>query len=105
MKQFFRGKSYLSSNRKSLAEAAARGEDVSRNYFLFELASDLDEAAVQLCRKHTVVPVAAINTFRYTMAHRDEVKGPEEDAARLKKIGVEYYQIDSRYDYLFPVRL
>jgi hypothetical protein len=86
---------------RSLAEAVAGGEDVSRNYFLFELASELDEAAVQLCRKHNVAPVAAINTFRYIMAHRDEVKGPAEDAARLKKIGVEYYQIDSRYDYLF----
>jgi glycerophosphoryl diester phosphodiesterase len=101
VKQFFRGKSWLSSNRKSLADAVARGEDVSKNYFLFELASELDETALQLCGKHNVVPVAAINTFRYTMAHRDEAKGPEEDAARLKKIGVQYYQIDSRYDYLF----
>jgi glycerophosphoryl diester phosphodiesterase len=104
LKQVFRGKCYLSSNRKSLSEAVSKGEAVAQNYFLFELASDLNEPSLELCRRHNVTPVAAINTFRYTMAGRDEVKGPEEDAARLKKMGVEYYQIDSRYDYLFPDR-
>ena len=78
-----------------------RGEDVARNYFLFELGSELHEPSLELCRKHGVTPVAAINTFRYTMAKRDETKGPEEDVARLKKLGVLDYQIDSRYDYLF----
>ncbi|BDC52233.1 hypothetical protein F183_A45480 [Bryobacterales bacterium F-183] len=92
---------FQSSNRKSLAEAVARGEDVANRRFLFELASELDEEALALCRKHGVTPVAAINTFRYTMAKRDEWKGPEEDAARLKKLGVLHYQIDSRYDPLF----
>lgn len=101
LKRVFRGKCRLSSNRKSLREAVARGEDVAGNYFLFELAGILDEETIGLCRKHNVTPVAAINTFRYTEAKRDEVKGPEEDAARLKKLGVEHYQIDSRYDYLF----
>jgi hypothetical protein len=101
LKTVFRGKCFLSSNRKSLSEAVARGEAVERDYFLFELASDLNGASLELCRRHEVTPVAAINTFRYTMARRDEVKGPEEDAARLKKMGVEHYQIDSRYEYLF----
>lgn len=92
---------YCSSNRISLQKAVARGEDVRSRYFLFELASDLDDTAVQLCRKHGVTAVAAINTFRYTQAKRDEQKGPEEDAARLKKLGVKVYQIDSRYETLF----
>jgi glycerophosphoryl diester phosphodiesterase len=104
LKQIFRGKCYLSANRKSLSEAVSGGEAVARNYFLFELASDMNESSLELCRRHNVTPVAAINTFRYTMASRDEVKGPEEDAARLKKMGVEHYQIDSRYDYLFAER-
>jgi glycerophosphoryl diester phosphodiesterase len=101
VKSFFEGKSYLSSNRKSLAEAVSRGEAVAAKYFLFELGSELDGTALDLCRKHDVTPVAAINTFRYTMAGRDETKGPEEDVARLKKLGVLHYQIDSRYDHLF----
>ena len=40
---------------------------------------DLDAGTVALCRKLQVVPVAAINTFRYTMAGRDETRGPVED--------------------------
>jgi hypothetical protein len=45
--------------------------------------------------------VAAINTFRYTMAKRDEWKGAEEDATRMKQLGVTYFQIDSMYEKLF----
>lgn len=95
---------YRSANRARLGEAIAAGEDVRSRYFLFELASELDEDAFDLCRKSGVTAVAAINTFRYTLAKRDEQKGPEEDAARLKKLGVKYYQIDSRYDTLFAKR-
>lgn len=99
--QIFGGECFQSSNRKTLAEAVARGEDVKSRRFLFELASDLDAEALALCRKHDVTPVAAINTFRYTMAKRDEWQGPKEDAQRLRQLGVLHYQIDSRYEPLF----
>ncbi len=92
---------YRSADRKSLKEAIAAGEDVKSRRILFELASVLDEEALELARKNGVVAIAAINTFRYTMANRDEEQGPAEDAARLKKLGVTHYQIDSRYDHLF----
>ncbi len=92
---------YLSADRNRLKAAIAAGEDVGSRRFLFELASVLDEDALELASKHHVVAAAGINTFRYTMAKRDEEQGPTEDAARLKKLGVTHYQIDSRYDYLF----
>lgn len=92
---------YRSCNRKSLNEAIARDEDVKSRYFLFELASELNAESYSLCQKSGVTAVAAINTFRYTMAKRDEWNGPAEDAARLKKEGVKHYQIDSRYERLF----
>lgn len=92
---------YLSADRKRLKDAIAAGEDVRSRRFLFELASVLDEEALELAKKNQVVAVAGINTFRYTMANRDEEQGPAEDAARLKKLGVTHYQIDSRYDHLF----
>jgi hypothetical protein len=101
VKPLFDGRVMVSANRKSLADAAQRGEAVDREYFLFELGSDLDSDAVSLCRKLKVVPVAAINTFRYTMAKRDETTGPAEDVAKLRRIGVMHYQIDSRYEGLF----
>lgn len=94
-------KCFQSANATRLREAIGRGEDVKSRYFLFELASELSPETFALCQKHGVTPVAAINTFRYTMAKRDEWKGPEEDATRLKSLGVRHYQIDSRYDSLF----
>lgn len=101
IKPLFDGRVMVSANRKALAAAAERGENVRHDYFLFELGSDLDEDAVALCRKLQVVPVAAINTFRYTMAKRDATLGPAEDVAKLRRLGVSYYQIDSRYEGLF----
>lgn len=92
---------YQSCNRTSLRQAVERGEDVKSRYFLFELASDLNAESFELCHKTGVVPVAAINTFRYTMSKRDEWKGAEEDAAKMKALGVRHYQIDSRYEALF----
>lgn len=101
LKRFFRGRCRLSSTRATLREAVARGEDVAANYFLFELGSVLDEEAMELCRARGVVPVAAINAFRYAEAGRDERQGADEDVARLKRLGVTHYQIDSRYKNLF----
>lgn len=63
------------ANRKALDAAAAAGEDVAGRYFLFELGSDLGAESYALARKLNVTPVAAINTFRYTMAKRDEWEG------------------------------
>jgi len=97
VKPLFDGKVMVSVSRQSLREAADKGDNVSRDYFLFELGSDLKQESYDLCRQLKVVPVAAINTFRYTMAKRDEWEGPKEDIAALRKLGVAHYQIDSRY--------
>jgi len=91
-----------SINSANLAKALAAGEDVASRYYLFELASDITPATVALCRKAGIPCVAAINTFRYTMAKRDEWEGPKEDAGRLLALGVTHFQIDSRYGTLFP---
>lgn len=98
---FLGPKCFQSANTARLQAAIGRGEDVKSRYFLFELASELSPETFALCRRYGVTPVAGINTFRYTMAKRDEWKGPEEDATRLKALGVRHYQIDSRYDGLF----
>lgn len=87
--------------RQSLAAALASGRDVRDEYYLFELASVLDKRSVELCRKAEIPAVAAVNTFRYIIEKRDPQKGAEEDVARMKQLGVTYYQIDSRYESLF----
>lgn len=101
VRPFFDGKVMVSVNRKALHDAAEAGEPVAQRYFLFELGSELDTQAVALARKLQVTPVAAINTFRYTMAKRDEWEGPKEDIHRLRGLGVKDYQVDSRYEPLF----
>jgi glycerophosphoryl diester phosphodiesterase len=93
---------YRSLNTRALKEAIARGEDVKKaRSYLFEIASNLTQESFELCQASGIPAVAAINTFRYTQTKRDETKGAEEDVARLKKLGVRYYQIDSRYEGLF----
>jgi glycerophosphoryl diester phosphodiesterase len=101
VRPFFDGKVMVSVNRKALQAAADAGEPVAERYFLFELGSDIDQQAFDLARKLKVAPVAAINTFRYTMAKRDEWEGPKEDIKRLRALGVKDYQVDSRYEPLF----
>lgn len=101
VRPLFDGKVRVSVNRQTLRTAMEAREPVADRYFLFELGSDLDQATADLARQHKVSPVAAINTFRYTMAKRDEWEGPKEDIARLRRTGVTDYQVDSRYEPLF----
>jgi hypothetical protein len=101
VKPLFEGRVMVSANRKDLRAASEQGQAVNKEYFLFELGSDLDAEAVSLCRSLKVIPVAAINTFRYTMAKRDEWNGPAEDVKKLRGLGVTDFQVDSRYEKLF----
>ena len=101
VKPLFEGRVMVSANRSDLRAYAGQGQNVSREYFLFELGSELKEESVALCRQLQVKPVAAINTFRYTIAKRDEWIGPAEDVAKLKRLGVTDFQVDSRYEPLF----
>ncbi|MCZ2153689.1 MAG: glycerophosphodiester phosphodiesterase family protein [Bryobacterales bacterium] len=93
-----------SANLARLQAAIERGGDIGSRYFFFELANEIRPETVALCHKLSVTPVAAINTFRYAMASRDEWLGPREDAARAKKIGIRHFQIDSRYEEFFRTR-
>lgn len=86
------------ANRAALAAAVQRGEPVAQRYFLFEIASVMNEESVALARKHGVMPVAAINTFRYKQAGVDDHQGAQADATRLLALGVRHFQLDSIYD-------
>jgi glycerophosphoryl diester phosphodiesterase len=102
-KAFFRGKAMLAADRNSLRTALTQGEDVARHYFLFELADSLDEETIRWAEGLGVPVVAAVNTFRYEMRGRDHLRAAKEDIARLRRLGVTIYQIDSIYDqWLLP---
>lgn len=97
-KQYFHGKARLAAGRSELREAHERGEDVARNYYLFELAETLDQETVRWASSLGVLVVAAVNTFRYQMLGRDHWTAAEQDIRRLRGYGVTCYQIDSIYD-------
>ena len=99
-KSFFKGKLWLSANRKELQAFIAASEPVDKLYFLFELGSVLDAPTVALCHSHNVVPVAALNTFRYEIEKIDHFAGARRDISKLKPLGVTHFQIDSIYDSL-----
>lgn len=80
--------------------AIARGDDMAKRYFYFEQAAVIDKASVDLAHQHGMVAAAAMNTFRYKMAGRDEEQGPKEDFLRASAMGVRHYQMDSRHEYL-----
>ena len=101
VKPLFDDRVMVSANSKELRTYIDQGHAVAKDYFLFELGSNLDAPTVALCRDTEVVPVAAINTFRYTMAKRDGTTGPAEDVKKLREMGVVDYQVDSRYEGLF----
>ncbi len=97
----FDGAVTVSINAQELAAQRDEAAMLAQRHFLFDLASTLDEPTLNLARSLHVPAVAAINTFRYTMAKRDEESGPAEDAKKLIALGVTAFQIDSRYRKLF----
>jgi len=94
---YFTGKARVGLSRRRLREAVARGEDVTKRYFLFEHGRDLDAETVQWARQLGVPVVPSVNINHYAGAgnHREEAK---RDIVRLLDLGVTEFQIDSIYD-------
>jgi hypothetical protein len=92
----FLDKARIGVNREKLAAAIARDEDVGKRYFLFAHAQEIDDEVVALCREHKVLVVPSINTFHYPAD--EHLERADADIARLKKLGVTHFQIDSVYE-------
>lgn len=83
-------------NPRKLVDHVAGGEDVGRRYFLFAHSKDFDQEAFELARSRGVDVVPAINTFHYPA--ETNLQDAAADIARLKKLGVTRFQIDSVYE-------
>lgn len=94
---WFRGKARVGVDRAQLREAAERGEDVARLYFLFEHGRDLDAEAVEYAQSLDVPVVPSINIFHYEDLP-DHMAAAEADVRRMLAVGVVEFQIDSPYD-------
>ena len=93
---WFLDKAKIGVNREKLEASVKRGEDVARRYYLFSHAKGIDAETVNFCRQHGVIIVPSINTFHYPPEEHLELAAA--DIARLKKLGVTYFQIDSVYE-------
>lgn len=95
-KDVFLGKAKVGIDREKLEAAVKRGEDVAGRYFLFEHGRTLDAETVELAQKHGVTVVPSVNDFHYLSPKHEEMAA--RDIARLKKLGVTHFQIDSVYE-------
>jgi glycerophosphoryl diester phosphodiesterase len=92
----FKGKARISISREELERKLASGEDVSRDYFLFEHGTSLDAAGIALGKNAGIPVVASINDDHY--AGRPHMMAAHADIVRLHDLGLTYFQIDSPYD-------
>ncbi len=83
-------------NPQKLVDHVAGGEDVKRRYFLFGHSRDFESEAIELARSRGVDVVPSINTFHYPAA--THLEGAAAAIERLKKQGIDCFQIDSVYE-------
>jgi hypothetical protein len=98
---FAAGGAKISRSVNQLKKEVEAGRDVAVDRYLFELAGSWETSWLPFAKQHKLDAVAAVNTFRYRMAKRDDWEGPKEDIARLLGLGVDAFQIDGRYRPLF----
>jgi hypothetical protein len=96
-RNYFRGKARVGLPAKALTEAAGRGEEVGKLYFLFEHGRDLDDETVAWAQQLGVPVVPSVNIFHYADL-ADHFKAAQADIVRLRRRGVTEFQIDSVYD-------
>jgi glycerophosphoryl diester phosphodiesterase len=95
-RKVFLGRAKIGVNPQKLVDHVAGGEDVKRRYFLFGHSRDFESEAIELARSRDVDVVPAINTFHYPAA--THLEGATADIERLKKLGIDCFQIDSVYE-------
>ncbi len=98
-KGYYKGKLRISLQREGLRKAIAADEDVSELYFLFDGSKKIDAETIRLAREADVPIVAAINRHHYR--GDDAMPQAHSDIARMQRLGIRTFQIDSIYDRWF----
>jgi glycerophosphoryl diester phosphodiesterase len=98
-REYFKGKARISIGVAELQKRLDAGEDLSKTYFLFDHGLTLDERRVALAGRAAIPVVVSINEFHYAYVHSpDPMAAAHADVERARKLGVQYFQIDSVYD-------
>jgi glycerophosphoryl diester phosphodiesterase len=93
---YFKGKARVSIGEAELEKKLAAGEDVARDYFLFEHGTTLDAQGIALAKQAGIPAVVSINAEHY--AGTNHMLAAHADIERLLPLGVTDFQIDSDYD-------
>jgi hypothetical protein len=97
----FKGKARVAATGAQLRVLAAQGEPVGKRFFLFEWGN-MGEDTVRWAQSQGIPVVPSINTFHY--ANNRPMERGSADIARLRKLGVSEFQIDSVYDLSFRLK-
>jgi glycerophosphoryl diester phosphodiesterase len=100
-RQYFLGKAKVGATAERIRQMQSEGKDVAREMYVFEWGVTIQESDVGWAQENGVLVVPSINTFHYPRFGKDPIADAGKDIARLKKAGVEYYQIDSVYEQYF----
>jgi len=93
---YFKGKARISIGEAALEKKVAAGEDLSRDYFLFEHGTTLDAKGVALARQAGIPAVVSVNADHYR--GKNQMEAAHADIERARRLGVTDFQIDSDYD-------
>ena len=93
---FFTGKVKLSCTRQQLQDNMLKPGFNPRDYYLF--SKKISKEDLEWSKKHGILAVGAINAWAFK---GDVIKEAQEEADKLKEAGVNYYQIDSVFGFLF----
>jgi glycerophosphoryl diester phosphodiesterase len=94
---YFTGKVKLSCTRQQLEDNMLKPDFNPRDYYLF--SRNISKADVEWTRKHGILAVGVINAWAFK--GDDKIKEAHEEVKRLLEAGVDYYQIDSIFGFLF----
>tara|TARA_R110000868_G_scaffold184855_2_gene426529 strand:- start:7272 stop:8081 length:810 start_codon:yes stop_codon:yes gene_type:complete len=94
---FFTGKVKLSCTRQQLEEYMLKPGFNPNDYYLF--SKNISKKDLEWTRKHGILAVGVINAW--AIKGDSMLKEAQEEAKKLMKAGVGYYQIDSVFGFLF----
>ncbi|WP_276374159.1 glycerophosphodiester phosphodiesterase family protein [Chryseolinea sp. H1M3-3] len=99
-RKYFLGKAKVGNTYENLKAIGSNDKETGNRYFLFEHGNVLNDEKLLWAKKNDVTVVPSINKFHY----RDQstmMDSARLDIVRLKKAGVQEFQIDSEFDRWF----
>jgi glycerophosphoryl diester phosphodiesterase len=98
VRKYLNKKSMMTISKEQLNQVAENDATDLTGLFWFGLPWNITDEMVSQLQKRDVIVIPAINTFRYPQG---SPHSPSRDIQRMKKLGVNFFQIDSVYGQYF----